>query len=63
MDLRLEPDLADFVEELVSSGRFPSKEAVIVSAVRQMRDFSARKAQIQRSMFEETAHDVSGALT
>lgn len=57
MNVRLEEDLADYVRELISSGRFSSEDEVITSALRQMKDKSAKKAEIRRMMLEEASTD------
>jgi len=57
MNVRLEKDLAEFVQEMVSSGRYSTDEAVVAAALRQMRDKSAKKAEIRRIILEEASTD------
>ena len=57
MDVRLEKDLEDFVQELVTTGRFSDADAVVSAAIRQMKDKSAKKAEIRRMMLEEASTD------
>jgi len=57
MNLRLDEDLAEYVREMVSSGRYSSEEAVVASAIRQMKDKSAKKAEIRKMMLEDASMD------
>jgi len=57
MDVRVDEDLEEFVREMVASGRFSSEDSVVAAALRQMRDRSAKKAEIRRIILEEASTD------
>ena len=57
MNVLLDEELSEFVQEMVSSGRFSSEETVVAAALRQMRDKSAKKAEIRRILLEEASTD------
>jgi len=61
MIMRLEDDLAEFVQALVSSGRFSSEEAVVSAALRQMKDKSVKKAEMRRLILGEATTDESAS--
>jgi putative addiction module CopG family antidote len=56
MNVSLPAELATFVEQLVATGAFPNKEAVVTEALRRMRDsqanFEALKASIDDAVAE-----------
>jgi len=57
MVVRLDDDLAEYVRVAVASGKFSSEEAVVNSALRQMRDKNEKKAEIRRIMLEQASQD------
>ena len=57
MNLRLDEDLTEYIRELISSGRYSSEESVVSAAIRQMKEKSAKKAEIRRIILEVASTD------
>jgi len=57
MVVRLDQDMVEFVREMVSTGRYTSEEAVVATALRQLRDKNVKKAEIRRIILEDASTD------
>ena len=63
MNISISSDLVSFVDQLVTDGNFPTRDAAVCDALKRLRDDQARFKELKASMDEAVAEYERGEAT